>query len=198
MDYQQQVCSHCGKPFSATSLFCSGCGNRVQLNDISPQANIFHNQPVKPPPGLTKKQFIKDYTQEFDYNLLTVAIITDVTCVCAVFSFIICFLTGTFLSFPIIIISIIEFLIMLGLTLGLHIKKSYGCAIALFVSSIVFSIIVILAGFFSFFSLYNVAGIIAIVTVAKINKKYKQYLLETSVPQPVNNQQFNNYNNRQN
>lgn len=210
MDYQQQVCSRCGKPITNGSQFCSCCGTPVQSpvnNNYQQNYQITNNsippmqQPIKPPPGLSKKEFMNNYSPEFNKNIKT-----------SVFIGYVCTGISALLLIPNIIIgigrgmittsdSILSFIMIVPVIcflLGLHLSKSKVCAIALLMSNIVYTMV----GLFVFGRITGilifVASISAVLAFFKLDKQYKQYLLETSVPQPVNNQQFNNYNNRQN
>ena len=208
MDYQQQVCSRCGKPLMSGSQFCTSCGAPIQavapvtqpVNNYQPVNNAMPSiqQPLKPPPGLSKKEFMNDYSPEFNKNIRTSAIIGYVCAVISALLFIHSVVMGIgtgLITTIVIILSVLQIAMVVGFSLGLHLGKSKGCAIAFLVSNIVYTIIgVIISGRFTGSFLF-VASISAVIAFSKLDKQYKQYQFETSAPQPVNNnQQFNNFN----
>lgn len=210
MDYQQQVCSRCGKPLMSGSQFCTSCGAPIQaaapvtqpVNNYQPVNNGFppiNGQPVKPPPGLSKKEFMNDYSPEFNKNIRTSAIIGYVCAGISALLFIpgVVMGIGTGLITTIdIILSVLQIAMVVGFSLGLHLGKSKGCAIAFLVSNIVYTIVGIIVSGSGTGVLVFAASISAVIAFSKLDKQYKQYQFETSAPQPVNNnQQFNNFNN---
>jgi len=74
----------------------------------------------------------------------------------------------------------IDGLVLLGLTLGMHLGKSRGCAIAIFVVSIIEVIVSLQIQAFPW--VWLVVGISSLVIFNKIEKQYKAFLYNQRNP----------------
>lgn len=71
--------------------------------------------------------------------------------------------------------TLIDLIIYGGLTLGIHLKKSKGCAIALLVISALSTVITFIITHTVSGYLWIIVAIFAIVNIGKLNKAYAQY-----------------------
>ncbi len=168
-------CSNCGARLNPDATFCHSCGQRCDgvlpkpissqsVNGFSPDFYINSNSPL-PLPGQTvsRKEFINLYARpEHKKNIKTVAIfcyvLVAINAVIAV------------LSNP---LAMIDSLVLLAFALGMHIAKSKGCAIGIFVLGIVEIIMGLYYGTFPY--MWLLAGILALTTFVKIDKDFKQF-----------------------
>ena len=140
----------------------------VPVEGFVPQeAPVFESQPVQSghilPPGISKKEYLKNYAgAEFQRQLKGAAIMGYV---CAGINALMVLLNP---------LALVEALILLSLTLGMHLGKSKGCAIAILVFSI-FSMVVGLAVYGTLGGwLVLLCGIYGLVIFNKADKKYKE------------------------
>ena len=165
-------CTNCGTQMPAGTVFCAACGQKRQdtnVQNVAQQhAHTFNTSAGTPqvPAGypISRKEFINQYAQlSIKRDIKSIAILCYV---CAGLTFIVSCIMSP--------IGIIDALALAGLALGMHLGKSRGCAIAIFVLSIIETILSLTAGSFPFWVL--LAGIAALVTFNKIEKQYKQFL----------------------
>ena len=134
---------------------------------------VFAEQKQVLPAGITKKEYIKHHAGEnFQRNLRNTAIVGYI-------------LAGLNLLFALTlnIFALLDVAIILGLTLGMHLGKSKGCAVGLLIYSIysvLFSLITTgsLSGW-----LLLVLGIMAVQVFTKAEKRYKEL---TAAPAQIN------------
>lgn len=165
-------CTSCGARMPAGTVFCSACGQKRQdtnaQNVAQQQAHTFYAsaETQQPPTGypVSRKEFINKYAQpSVRKDIKSIAIVCYV---CAGLTFIVSCIVSP--------IGIIDSLILAGLALGMHLSKSRGFAIALFVFSIIETLLSLVVGSFPFWWLF--AGVAALVTFNKIEKQYKLFL----------------------
>ena len=140
----------------------------VPVEGFVPQeVPVFESQPAQPrqilPPDITKKEYLKNYAgAEFLRQLKGAAIMGYV---CAGINGALGLLNP---------LALVDALILLSLTLGMHLGKSKGCAIAI----LVFSIISMILGLLSTGQiggwLVLLCGIYGLVIFNKADKKYKE------------------------
>ena len=140
----------------------------VPVEGFVPQeVPVFESQPAQPrqilPPDITKKEYLKTYAgAEFQRQLKGAAIMGYV---CAGINGALGLLNP---------LALVDALILLSLTLGMHLGKSKGCAIAI----LVFSIISMILGLLSTGQiggwLVLLCGIYGVVIFNKADKKYKE------------------------
>lgn len=166
-------CTNCGTRLPKSSAFCTSCGHPVGQNQYGQKLSGAQSPytAMTPPAGqfVSKKEFINKYAQPFlRKDLKTIAI----TCyVCAGATFLVsCFINP---------LGIIDALLLLGLTLGMHLGRSKVCAILIFVLSCIEVLLSIIA-LETPPIVWLVTGIGALVTFHKIDKQYRQFLNENN------------------
>ncbi len=192
------VCPACGATVAAGSAYCTNCGQK--LNPVPPaqpyvpaqQPNFAQTPPYapaqqpgfaqaqpfappftppQPPAGqfISKRDYRMQYVPRFAKEVRNVAILCYV---CAGLNAVISLFFNP--------IGLIDSLILLGLTLGMHLGKSKACAIAV----LVLACIEMLVGIILFQSptgfLWLIAGIWAVVIFNKADKQYKAYMLSAA------------------
>lgn len=156
----KRYCRHCGAPMTPGGAFCPGCGMSAQ-ESAAPAQQL--------PEGITKKEFIKHYAGDaFARQLRGAAILGYI---CAGLNAAVSMLSLLNGTLP---LGLVDSVIMLGLTLGMHLGKSKVCAILMLIYA-VFTVVVglVLSGTFSGW-LWIVAGVYAVITFANVTKRYKK------------------------
>ena len=132
-----------------------------------------YNQPILPvQPNLTKKDFaqipqLADWKKNFKITYI-------VGYICAGLMLISTFIVGPY--------ALIDLAIVLGTTLGIHLKYSYGCAIGLLVYAIINTILgIVMTGSFSGWLILATA-ICAVRYMSAFEKYWKDYQSTGSVP----------------
>lgn len=125
--------------------------------------------------GMTKKEFRKN-SPSFKKRLRGLAIFCYVLVGINLLS--------VFLN-PLVLIDTIA---LLGVTLGMHLGRSKGCAIGLLVLGIIEMLATIIAGYFGAY-LWVAAGIGAVMIFNYVDKEYKAYA-DGAVTLPVDNSNF--------
>lgn len=117
-----QYCPKCGAAIGAGGNFCPMCGTpAVVSGEGEPPAPAAQAIPA----GITKQEYFKQYAGEGFYMNL------KVTAICC---YVLCGILGlTALLNP---YALVDVAIYLGLTLGMHLGKSKGCAIGMLAYSI--------------------------------------------------------------
>lgn len=181
MYYNQQnyskinCCPNCNSPLVGSAIFCTNCGARVdKSNTTQPNFNSGFYQGQQPFPNnayynnraVSKKEFIENYASPNLRKEITV--ISIILYVMAGLNFVF----GCIFS-P---LTIIDSLILLGLTLGMHIAKNKAFAIAILVLSIleVVASMILNASIGPY--LWLIMGICAVCNFYKIDKQYNIFL----------------------
>ena len=145
-----KFCTTCGAQLSDTASFCTSCGTAVS-------APVNRN--------ISRDEYIKNHAEpKLAKELKTCAIICYV-------------LLAINLAVAIFVnwFSLIDVVIYGALTLGMHLKKSKGCAIALLVVSVASTVInLVLTGSFTGW-LWIIVSISTVVTFTKIDKAYEAF-----------------------
>ncbi len=166
-------CTNCGTRLPKSSAFCTSCGHPVGQNQygqkLSGAQSPYTSMTLPAGQFVSKKEFINKYAQPFlRKDLKTIAIICYV---CAGATFLVsCFINP---------LGIIDALLLLGLTLGMHLGRSKVCAILIFVLSCIEVLLSIIA-LETPPIVWLVTGIGALVTFHKIDKQYRQFLNENN------------------
>ena len=140
----------------------------VPVEGFVPQeAPVFESQPAQPrqtlPAGISKKEHLKNYAgNDFNRQLKGAAIMGYV---CAGINGALSLLNP---------LAIVDALLLLGLTLGMHLGKSKGCAIAILVFSIISMVLGLVATGQIGGWLVLLCGIYGLVIFNKADKKYKE------------------------
>ncbi len=150
-----KFCTNCGAQLPDDAAFCTSCGATLAA-------------PVNR--DISREEYIKTYADpKLAKELKTCAIICYVL---LAINLIVAILVNFF--------GLIDVVIYGGLTLGMHLKKSKGCAIALLVVSIASTIInLVLTGGFTGY-LWIIVSICAIVAFKKIDKAYADFKAGTT------------------
>lgn len=170
-------CSNCGALIPQGSVYCTNCGHvSAAANPVQNYANTYGNTPVYPNPGyqpnmppvgefVSKSDYLKKYSsQEFRKGIKTAAIIAYSLCgVVAV----------TILLSP---LAILDLVVYLGLTLGMHLAKNKICAYGILGYGILGCILgLILNGSFTGWG-WIALGFYAIKLFNKEEKAYNAYM----------------------
>lgn len=110
---QVRYCPACGEKIESGS-FCGKCGRPTTIQDIKPASE----RPF--PEGTTLKEYYKLYAGETFYKHLKII---------AICAYVLCGILG--LTVMLNVIALVDLAIYLGLTLGMHLGKSRGCAIGI-------------------------------------------------------------------
>ena len=156
-DTQATFCAKCATPLVIGGKFCPKCGHPAG----APFAGA--TQPTIPV-GIDKKTYFKEYAGDSFRKGLRVAGILGYICAGI----------NAIASIFLVPLGIVDSLIFLGLTLGMHLGKSKVCA-WLMLGYAIFSAIVglVLNGQLAGW-LWIVAGVNAVVTFANAEKRYKE------------------------
>lgn len=162
-------CAYCGQEMEAGSAFCASCGRPVQAP--VPPAAPYMNQPAggypnaapSIPYGVSKGEFRREYAPaELKKGVRTVGIVGYV-------------LAGINLLVAILNpFALIDVVILLGLTLGIHLGKSKGCAIAMLVYGIFSCVVGIVSTGTPTGWAWIILGAVAMSQIGKIDKVYEQ------------------------
>lgn len=172
---KENCCPNCNQQLVGSEIFCTNCGVRVHSeNTTQPNINsgfyqgqqsflnnAFYNNRV-----VSKKEFVENYASPNLRKEITVI------------SIILYVMVGLDFVFGCIFapLTIIDSLILLGLTLGMHITKNTGFAIALLVLSI-FEVVVSMIFYSSIGPyLWLIIGICAVCNFYKIDKQYNIFI----------------------
>ena len=131
--YQQNRCARCGNVVNPGEKFCGVCGNSVShqqaggyIPPVPTQNPVDTGRPLPPGVVVSKREYFKNYAPaSLRKELRNMAIVGYVLAG-------ILAIVGIFLNW----ISLIDMVILLGLTLGMHLGRSKGCAIAILVYAI--------------------------------------------------------------
>ena len=143
--------------------FCAQCGTQLDFDGNCPScADAAAVRAL--PEGITLKEYFKNYAGEkFNKNVRTAAIIGYV-----------CVGINALISILMAPIGLVESAILLGLTLGMHLGKSKGCAIGMLVYSI-FTVVLTLVMYGTFGGwLWIVAGGTAVAVFKGAEKRFKE------------------------
>ncbi len=162
------ICISCGAPIAQTQTQVPPAqfGNPNEPYVYNPESPFNPDGTPVPIPGqpVSRAEFINTYApKSIKKDIVNIAVVCYV---CAGATFLLSLFTNPW--------GIIDALVLLAPAIGMHIKKSRACAIAIFVISIIECIIGLLAGSVPY--LWLIAGIFAFITFNKIEKKYKQFL----------------------
>ena len=179
--YYDMFCTNCGTKLEPGVSICANCGQAVASTAASPQAisqtRILENsQPpytdlsvqMPTPPSdryISKRDFRNNYVPSFKSNLRSIAIL------CYVVAGINAVIAIAFNP-----ITIIDSLILLGFTLGMHLGKSKVCAVLLLILGCIELIMGFIADSAASGALWLIAGIIAVVIFNKADKQYKNFI----------------------
>ena len=131
---------------------------------------VFPEDAQKLPADITKKEYIKHYAGDnFKRNLRNVAIVGYVA---AGLNLLVALLSNVY--------ALIDVVIILGVTLGMHLGKSKGCAVALLIYSIYAMVSSVIYTGSLGGSLLLAMGIMAVRTFNRAEKRYKK-LTQTPV-----------------
>ena len=170
-----QFCTGCGKEIPAGTAFCTNCGQAV-LNQSATQAPPVQQQVYQqynaqtagqPPQGqfIRKKDYINNYIPSFKRDVKNVAIACYI-----------CAGLNAIISLIINPLGILDSLILLGITLGMHLGKSKVCAIILLVFACLEALFGIITTGTPTSVLWVITGIWAVITFNKADKEYKKYI----------------------
>lgn len=191
-------CPKCGKELEDGSQFCAYCGAKIEeqteyANYYTPQqaAPAYQQsaptyQPTTPVfnrAAVSKKEFIEKYAPaQLKKNLKSMAI------VCYILSAISAVTSVALTGNP---LALIDVALLLGLTLGMHLGKSKGCAIALLVVSILEVILTTVTTGMPSGWWWIIASASAVSSFVKIDKAYDAFLLgEAQLPAYAQAQPF--------
>ncbi|MBR0467146.1 MAG: zinc ribbon domain-containing protein [Clostridia bacterium] len=170
-----QFCTGCGTELPAGTVFCSNCGqavsgqNTTQASPVQQQEYPQYNAQVigQPPQGqfISKKDYINNYIPSFKRDLKNVAIACYI---CAGLNGIISLILNP--------LGIIDSLVLLGVTLGMHLGKSKTCAIILLIVACFEALYGIIATGRPTSIIWVIAGVWAVVIFNKAGKEYKNYI----------------------
>lgn len=149
-----KFCNICGTPLTEEDKFCTACGAVVV-------SKLYNGAPMDK--NISKKAFLKQYAGESFYkNLKVVAIIGYVL---AGISAIAIFANPA---------AIIDVVVMLGLTLGMHLGRSKACAIGLTAYGAFWMVYnLVMYGMFSSWGILLV-GVYGLIIFAGADKRYKE------------------------
>ena len=152
-----QYCPKCGATIGTGGNFCPMCGTPAVVTGETPAPAA---QTI--PEGITRQEFFKQYAGESFYMNL------KVTAICC---YVLCGILGlTALLNP---FALVDVAIYLGLTLGMHLGKSKGCAIGMLVYSILgFVVNLVAAGTVGGWGWLAVSGY-AVFLFCNTEKRYK-------------------------
>ncbi len=126
---------------------------------------VFAEEKQVLPAGITKREFIKHHAGEsFQRNLRNTAIVGYIV---AGLNLLIALTLNFF--------AMIDVAIILGLTLGMHLGKSKGCAIALLVCSILSTVIALVSTGQISGWLWIIASVTAVSAYSKMSKAYEAF-----------------------
>lgn len=150
-------CPCCGNAVEPEAAFCPHCGRPVAAyNQPDPWSGI--------PYGVSKGDFRRQYAPpEQQKSITVVSIIGYVLCGINV-------LVALLNPF-----ALIDVAVFLGLTLGIHLGKSKGCAIAMLVYGIVGCVIGLLAAGTPSGWAWIVLGAVAMSSIGKMDAVYEQF-----------------------
>lgn len=171
------ICPKCGTPAEdPNASFCSVCGSPLaETTPARPAEQPVHgaenaaqqNNPAMPPAGLTRSEFYKEYAPKAARSNIIAA---------GVLSYISAALTLV-LAFAIMFnpFVLVDFAIVLGLGLGVHIGKSRVCAILLMAYAVYNTIFfLVTSGNFAGW-LILIAGLCAILGTFSFAKAWEEY-----------------------
>ena len=164
----EAFCARCGTALVAGGKFCPKCAHPVGMP-------VPAGETLQIPTGTTKREYLKKYAgADFARRVKGAAIMGYV---CAGINAVVCLIMG--MPF-----GLIESAILLGLSLGMHLGKSKGCAIGILAYS-VFSMVlgVVLYGSVGGW-LWVLTGIFAVINFVNAEKKFKE--LTAAPVQPYN------------
>lgn len=145
-----KFCTTCGAQLSDTASFCTSCGTAVS-------APVNRN--------ISFKEYMA--TQAEPTHLKNIKSSAIVCYVCLAISLISVILGN--------LLGIIDILVLGGLTLGMHIGKSKGCAIALLVCSVLSTLITLISTGQFMGWLWIIASGWAVISFNKLTKEYKAF-----------------------
>ena len=171
-----RFCTGCGTEIPAGTNFCSNCGqavsdqNATQAPPAQQQVYPQYNDQVagQPPQGqfISKKEYINNYIPSFKRDVRNIAVVCYI---CAGLNAIISLILNPF--------GILDSLILLGITLGMHLGKSKVCAILLLIFACIEALYGIIATGTPTGILWVIAGIWAVITFNKADKEYKNKVI---------------------
>lgn len=171
----EQYCTNCGIQLTQGVAFCSNCGialsnNKVQSNISYDKTSQIMRSQVQKPILVSRKDFVEKYAQpSYKRDVKNIAILCYV-----------CAGINALIALAFYPIAIIDSLLLVGFTLGMHLGKSKLCAIFLLILSCIEMLAgIITSGAVSGF-LWVIAGIWAVVTFNKIEKAYKVFQSSTN------------------
>lgn len=180
-------CPKCGKELENGAAFCGYCGASIpaqpQHGSYRQQSGSYVQQPFSKTvsaasvnrQSVSKKEYIENYAPyALRKNIKNIAIVCyGLAAISAVSSIA---LTGSFMA-------LIDVVVFVGITLGMHLGKSKICAILLLIFSIGECVLTtIMLGMFSGWW-WIVLGILAVSTFVKLDKQYNIFLAErASIP----------------
>lgn len=156
------------------------------MNDVPPIPNAFpdnnFNQPLSDPngqplipcaPNLTKEQFVQLPMFDKINKSIKSSAITGYVCagITAVFNLVLGNPSG-----------LIDVAILLGLSLGIHFKKSFACAVAILVYSIINIIVCLVLLGRTGGILILFVGIYSVKATSQLNKLWKSYITTGGIP----------------
>jgi len=153
-----KFCTNCGAQLSDETIFCTGCGQNTA--EASPAATATYVDR-----NISFKEYMAKYADPAHLKNIKTSAIVCYICL------------GITVVFSILFnyFGLIDSVILGALTLGMHLGKSKGCAIALLVVSILSTLVALVStGSFSGW-LWIVASITAVSAYSKISKAYKEF-----------------------
>lgn len=183
-------CPYCGQPNQDSAKFCTSCG--AALTEQAPDTNTVSNslyaekpsytpsEPIAPAPAYapatayapavtTKKEFIQlPENAKLKKELKTSGILCYV---CAGITLVMGLLGENYYI-------ILDVALLVGLGLGIHLKQSKGCAIALAIYAVINMIVGLSVNGQPSGWLILLAGVYAVIYSVKLDKAWKQYQQE--------------------
>lgn len=158
-------CPGCGSQHQAGQAFCANCGSSMTSNQYAaPNPGAMGASPIPAGP-ISKGEYRRNYAPEkFKRDIRTISII------CYVLTGI-CFLMGALDA-----AFLLDGLVYLGLTLGMHLRKSKGCAIAILVYSAIGCILTLISTGQLGGYLWIASSIWALVTFSNADKQYNELM----------------------
>lgn len=157
---QVRFCAHCGAKIPPGAAFCGNCGKTVP--NVPAQQSV-SDAYVQTPRYISKKEF-RNNVAFFKERIRAIAILCYFCSGLYVFAW-------YFYNLPVIV----DFWLMLGLVLGMHLGKSKACAISILILGCLEVIASIVAHSFGGY-VWVIAGIAAVVVFAQADSQYRKYI----------------------
>lgn len=151
-----QFCPRCGAKIVGGN-FCSNCGSPAVIQDAQPVTT------PQIPEGTTLQEYYKKYAGDTFYNHL------KITAICA---YVLCGILA--LTVLLNVFAIIDLAIYLGLSVGMHLGRSRGCAIGIFAYAVLgFVVGLVMAGTIGGWG-WLAIGICALILFNNGKKRYQE------------------------